>query len=289
MKFASIRRGRKATWGVVDGGDIALAPDAVAAKYPDLRAAIAANALRRAGKQALKDGRRVALKSVTLLPPVGNPDKIVCVGLNYEKHRLETNSQGTGRVYPPHPAIFARYANTLAAHGAPLVKPVNSDIVDYEGELAVVIGKGGRRISREDALSHVAGYSCYNDVSMRDWQMHTSQWIPGKNFPGSGPMGPYLVTPDEVGDIGALSIRTYVDGKLMQDAKFADLIFGLEQILEYISGFTDLVPGDIIVTGTPGGVGFTRKPPVLLGPGTVVEVDIEKVGRLVNHVVAEAA
>lgn len=289
MRFASVKRGRKATWGVVDGDEIALAPEAVAAKYPDLRAVIAANALRRLGRQALKEGKRAPLKSVTLLPPVGNPDKIVCVGLNYEKHRLETNSQGADRVYPPHPAIFSRYASTLNAHGAPLVKPLNSDVVDYEGELAVVIGKGGRRISRADALSHVAGYSCYNDVSMRDWQMHTSQWTPGKNFPGSGPMGPWLVTPDEVGDIGALSIRTYVDGKLMQDARFDDLIFGLEQIIEYVSGFTDLVPGDVIVTGTPGGVGFTRNPPVLLVPGTVVEVDIEKVGRLVNHVVAEAA
>jgi 2-keto-4-pentenoate hydratase/2-oxohepta-3-ene-1,7-dioic acid hydratase in catechol pathway len=289
MKFASVRHGRKATWGVVDGDAIALAPDAVTAKYPDLRSAIAANALKRLGKKTLRDGRRKALSALTLLPPIGNPDKIVCVGLNYEKHRLETNKQGTGRIYPPHPAIFARYASTLNAHGAPLVKPANSDVVDYEGELAVVIGKGGRRIARENALDHVAGYSCYNDVSMRDWQMHTSQWIPGKNFPGSGPMGPYLVTPDEVGDIGGLSIRTYVGGKLMQDAKFEDLIFGLGQIVEYISGFTDLVPGDIIVTGTPGGVGFTRKPPVLLVPGTVVEVDIDKVGRLANHVVAEAA
>jgi 2-keto-4-pentenoate hydratase/2-oxohepta-3-ene-1,7-dioic acid hydratase in catechol pathway len=231
------------------------------------------------------EGRAPELSSadVIFLPPIADPAKILCVGLNYAKHQAET-----GRPDVDHPTIFTRFADSQVGHLQPMIKPDQSIRFDYEAELAVVIGQGGRFITEDDALSHVAGYACYNDGSIRDWQRHTSQFTPGKNFPGTGAFGPYLVTPDEVGDYRKLPIESRLNGEVMQKATLADLIFPIPRLLSYISEFTPLSSGDVIVTGTPGGVGDRREPPVYMRPGDVIEVDIGIVGTLVNPVVSVA-
>ena len=196
-----------------------------------------------------------AMSDVTLLPVIPNPAKIICIGLNYENHRKETK-----RPDVEHPTIFVRYPDSQVAHGQALIKPKSSERFDYEGEMAVIIGDGGRNISEETALDHVAGYACYNDGSVRNWQRHTSQFTPGKTFPGTGAFGPYMVTPDEVGDYTKLPIQTRLNGKIMQDAKLSDLIFPVPRLINYVSQFTPLAGGDVIVSGTPGGVGDKREP-----------------------------
>ena len=222
------------------------------------------------------------LDEVTYAPPIPNPDKIICVGLNYLKHMEET-----GRERPKRPMLFTRFANTEVAHGQPMTRPRNSEQLDYEGELAVVIGRKARHISEADALSHVAGYSCFNDGSVRDWQSHTSQFTPGKNFPGTGGFGPWLVTPDEVPGIARTTLVTRLNGEEVQRTSTDDLIFGIPALIAYCSEFTELVPGDVIITGTPSGVGAFRKPPLWMKPGDVVEVEIEGIGVLRNPIVAE--
>jgi 2-keto-4-pentenoate hydratase/2-oxohepta-3-ene-1,7-dioic acid hydratase in catechol pathway len=222
------------------------------------------------------------LDEIAYAPPVPNPDKIMCIGINYQKHLEET-----GRERPKKPMIFTRFANTQVGHGQPMIRPRVSEQLDFEGELAFVIGQKGRHISEADALSHVAGYSCFNDGSVRDWQIHTSQFTPGKNFPGTGGSGPWLVTPDEVPGIERAMLTTRLNGQEMQRTKTDDLIFGVPALIAYISEFTELVPGDVVITGTPSGVGAFRKPPLWMKPGDVVEVEIEGIGILKNPVVAE--
>ncbi len=224
----------------------------------------------------------IPLSEITYLPVIPDPEKIFCVGLNYQEHKEET-----GRPDVENPTIFTRFANTQTGHLQPLLKPKFSDRFDYEGELAIVIGKGGRNIPEDKALDYLAGYSCYNDGSIRDWQRHTSQFTPGKNFPLTGPFGPWLVTSDEVGDYTKLPIETRLNGKVMQKAKLSDLIFPIPRLLNYISTFTPLSVGDVIVTGTPGGVGDRRDPQVYMKPGDVVEVDIGKVGTLMNFITTD--
>jgi 2-keto-4-pentenoate hydratase/2-oxohepta-3-ene-1,7-dioic acid hydratase in catechol pathway len=226
------------------------------------------------------EGMPRALADVELLPVIPDPAKIFCIGLNYASHVAEM-----GNALPAYPTVFTRWADTLVAHGAPLERPAATERFDYEGELAVVIGRGGRAISRDRALEHVAGYSIFNDASVRDWQRHASQFTPGKNFPATGGFGPALVTPDEIGDLGALRVRTRLNGATMQDQPVADLIFDVAALVAYLSAFTPLAPGDVIVTGTPGGVGDGRSPPVYLQPGDVVEVSIDTIGTLANPVV----
>ena len=225
----------------------------------------------------------LAMSDVSFLPVIPDPGKILCIGLNYLKHKQET-----GRPDVDNPTVFTRYADSQVAHLAPLIKPAVSDRFDYEGEMAVIIGKGGRNISEERALSYVAGYACYNDGSVRDWQRHTMQFTPGKNFPGTGGFGPMLVTADEVGDYTKLPIQTRLNGEVMQDASLADLIFPLERVIAYCSTFTPLSPGDVILSGTPGGVGDKRKPPVYMRDGDRVEVEIGMLGTLVNPVIDES-
>ena len=225
----------------------------------------------------------LAMSDVSFLPVIPDPGKILCIGLNYLKHKQET-----GRPDVDNPTVFTRYADSQVAHLAPLIKPAVSDRFDYEGEMAVIIGKGGRNISEERALSHVAGYACYNDGSVRDWQRHTMQFTPGKNFPGTGGFGPMLVTADEVGDYTKLPIQTRLNGEVMQDATLADLIFPLERVIAYCSTFTPLSPGDVILSGTPGGVGDKRKPPAYMRDGDRVEVEIGMLGTLVNPVIDES-
>ncbi len=228
------------------------------------------------------NGKTIDAGAVSLAPPIPDPEKIICVGLNYHEHLEET-----GRAPVGYPTIFIRFADTQIGHDEPIIVPSVSESVDYEGELAIIIGKPGRNISEQDAFAHVAGYACYNDVSIRDWQRHGNQWTPGKNFPGTGPFGPWIVTADEIDDPENLRIETRVNGETLQSASTSQLIFSIPVLLAYISKFTTLRTGDVICTGTPGGVGFTRTPPIFLKPGDVVEVEIENVGLLKNDVVAE--
>lgn len=238
------------------------------------------SALDRDSLGALKDGARFDSMSVQLLPVIPNPDKILCVGLNYATHVAET-----GREQKAHPAIFTRWADTLVGHRAPLVRPRESIRFDYEGELAIVIGRPGRRICRANALTHVAGYSVFNDGSVRDWQRHNIQFTPGKNFPATAAFGPALVTLDEVGDLPAQRVQTRLNGNLVQDQPISDLIWDIPAIVEYCSTFTALSAGDVIATGTPGGVGDKRVPPLYMVPGDVVEISVGSIGTLANPIV----
>lgn len=223
-----------------------------------------------------------ARADVRLLPLIPNPDKILCVGLNYATHVAET-----GREQKEHPAIFTRWADTLVAAGDPVIRPRESTRFDYEGELAVIIGKGGRRIRREDAMAHVAGYSVFNDVSVRDWQRHNIQFTPGKNFPATGAFGPEMVTRDAIPDIGSQRVQTRVNGELVQDQPVSDMIWDIPTVIEYCSTFTELAPGDVIASGTPGGVGDKRNPPLYLKAGDRVEISVGAVGTLSNPVIDE--
>jgi acylpyruvate hydrolase len=238
------------------------------------------------GTDLLRTGRSLAqsppidLNAVRLLPPVPVPSKILCVGLNYGDHLEES-----GLTKPAFPEIFARFATSLIAHQEPIRRPRESIALDYEAELAVVIGKPGRRIPREQALEHVAGYSLFNDATIRDFQLRTPQWTMGKNFDATGAFGPWLVTPDAVppGAHG-LRIQGRLNGQAMQESRTDRLIFSVSALIEMISVAMSLQPGDVIITGTPGGVGAARKPPVFMQPGDVFEVEIEGMGVLSNVV-----
>jgi acylpyruvate hydrolase len=235
--------------------------------------------LLRAGR-SLGESPAIDLNAVRLLPPVPVPPKILCVGLNYDDHLEES-----GLTKPAHPEIFARFATSLIAHQEPIRRPRESISLDYEAELAVVIGKPGRRIPREQALDHVAGYSLFNDATVRDFQLRTPQWTMGKNFDGTGSFGPWLVTPDALppGARG-LRIQGRLNGRVMQDSRTDLLIFSVPALIETISVAMSLERGDVIITGTPGGVGAARKPPVFMQPGDTFEVEIEGIGVLTNPV-----
>ena len=222
----------------------------------------------------------ISLNSVRILPPIPAPKKILCVGLNYDDHLEES-----GLKKPAYPEIFARLATSLIAHQEPIRRPRESTLLDYEAELAVVLGKAGRRIPRETALDHVAGYSMFNDATVRDFQLRTPQWTMGKNFDGTGSFGPWLVTPDSLppGARG-LRIQGRLNGHVLQDARTDRLIFGVAELIEAISIAITLEPGDVIITGTPGGVGAARKPPVFMKQGDTFEVEIEGLGVLTNPV-----
>jgi 2-keto-4-pentenoate hydratase/2-oxohepta-3-ene-1,7-dioic acid hydratase in catechol pathway len=222
----------------------------------------------------------IDLNAVRILPPVPKPPKILCVGLNYDDHLAES-----GLKKPVYPEIFARFATSLIAHGDLIRRPRESSTLDYEAELAVVIGRGGRRIQRDRALDHVAGYSLFNDATIRDFQLRTPQWTMGKNFDATGSFGPWLVTPDAVPPgANRLRIQGRLNGRVMQDARTDQLIFSVPDLIAMISVAMSLEPGDVIITGTPGGVGAARKPPVFMHPGDVFEVEIEGFGVLSNLV-----
>lgn len=276
MRYVSFRRSDgMPSFGRLDGDTVI---DLATGAVPDLKAALVAGAL-----DPLADGARHSLADVVLLPVVPNPGKILCVGHNYESHRQET-----GRAKVDNPSIFTRFADTLVAAGEPIVRPRVSTNLDYEGELAIVIGCGGRAIAEADALAHVVGYACFNDASVRDWQWHTTQFTPGKNFPGTGGFGPWLVTRDEAGELADVHVVTRLNGEVVQDQPVRDMIFPIARIVAYVSAFTALSPGDVIATGTPGGVGAKRTPPLWMKPGDRVEVDIGPVGTLSNPIVDEA-
>lgn len=281
MKITSFRRDGRESYGVVVDGGIVDVGAVLGDAYPTLRDAIAGAALSEVENAA--DGKPAdhTFDAVALLPPIPNPEKILLVGLNYANHVEETgNKKGE------YPVLFTRFANTQVGHNQPLVKPRESNSFDFEGELAVIVGKAGRRIPEASALDHVAGYACYNDGSVRDWQFHTQQYTPGKNFPATGGFGPSMVTRDEVPDPAKLTLVTRLNGQEMQRAGVDLLIYDIPFLIHYISTFTELVPGDVISTGTPGGVGFRREPKVFMNPGDTVEVEIEGVGKLVNPIVS---
>ena len=230
----------------------------------------------------LGEAHAVPLSELELRPVVPAPSKIICVGLNYLDHVGETD-----REIPEYPVLFAKFAEALVGAGQPILLPPESQQVDYEGELAVVIGQPGRRIAREDALRHVAGYTIANDVTMRDYQYKTHQWIQGKTWEHATPLGPWLVTPDELQDAAALELTLTLNGQVLQHASTAQLMFDVPRLISTVSELVTLRPGDVILTGTPGGVGFRRDPQVFLADGDSVSVEITGIGMLTNTVVAE--
>jgi len=224
------------------------------------------------------------LDDVTFLPVIPDPEHIWCVGVNYMDHLQEAIDAGLPRSKSEFPMIFGRYADTMVGHKENLMKAPIVHKLDYECELAVIIGKGGRYIAKEDALSHIAGYSCFNEGSARDWQYHTAQVVPGKNFAKTGGFGPWMVTADEIPDPQVLDISTVLNGQTMQSANTKDMIFDVATVISYVSNISELQPGDVIASGTPSGVGQSREPQVFMQPGDTCEIHIENVGVLVNEI-----
>ncbi len=279
MKLASYMMGKAAGYGVVNHDGVVDLTRRLGSKYPDLRALLGADALAEARDVAAGATPDYQLATLDLLPVIPNPDKIICVGLNYEEHRAET-----GRDKTDNPTLFIRLADSQVGADQPLPRPRESTHFDYEAEIAVIIGRGGRRIAVQDAWNHVAGYSCYNDASVRDWQRHTTQFTAGKNFSRTGAFGPWMVTADEIPADTVMTLTGRLNGREVQRATTEQMIFKIPALIAYISTFTKLLPGDVIVSGTPGGVGARRTPPLWMVPGDVIEVEIDKVGILRNTI-----
>ena len=280
MKLASFIHEGRSGFGVVR--DDALVDLTQRGLGQSLKRVLASGALDEVRAAADAADADLPLGEVTLLPPVVNPGKVFCIGVNYRKHVLEM-----GRDLPEHPWVFTRSADSFVGHGEGMIRPSVSEQFDFEGELALVIGKTAHRVDAGAALEHVAGYCCLNDGSIRDFQRHSGQFTAGKNFWRSGAMGPWLVTADEVADPAGLELETRLNGEVMQSAPVSDLIFDVPTLIEYCSTFARLEPGDVIATGTPGGVGAARKPPVWLRDGDTVEVTISRIGTLMNPVADE--
>ena len=282
MRVASFERNGRPGFGIVVGDGIVDAAARLAGHASGLRDALAAGALRELAGLATASPD-FGIDEVEFAPVI--PDaaaKLLCVGINYMPHIKEM-----GRERPERPVLFVRFGGSVVGHGRPLLKPRESEQFDYEGELAVIIGKRARRVTRDRALDYVAGYSCFNDGSVRDYQRHSAQFTPGKNFHASGAFGPWLVTADEIPNPRTLTLTTRLNGAVMQHESVAELCFDVPQLIEYCSTWTQLEPGDVIVTGTPGGVGAGRKPPVWMKAGDTVEVEISGIGTLRNPVAAD--
>lgn len=282
MRFAAFRSGEQDGLAVAgsDGqfhgllSGVADYPGSLQALIQKGRAALDAAA------EVLQKGPTVDLNRVTVLPPLSAPGKIVCVGLNYVDHSIES-----GFVVPTYPTIFARFSSTLIGAGASILRPTVSAQLDYEGEMVAIIGKGGRHIAEDDALDHVMGYSIFNEASVRDYQTKSPQWTVGKNFDNTGAFGPYVVTADELPPGGkGLHIQTRLNGIVVQDASTDSMVFSVARLISILSEAMTLSPGDIIVTGTPSGVGMARKPQLFMKHGDVCEVEIEKIGVLRNKI-----
>jgi 2-keto-4-pentenoate hydratase/2-oxohepta-3-ene-1,7-dioic acid hydratase in catechol pathway len=275
MHIVCFRKGAGHAFGVLENGivrELATGED----PFPSEAFARAAR-----GEAAFTDATH-PLAALTLLTPVPNPGKVICIGLNYVDHAKEG-----GNPIPDYPAVFLRVNSSLAAPETPLIRPTASDKFDYEAELAVVIGHRAHRVSEDAALAHVAGYSCFNDGSLRDYQRRSTQWTMGKNFDATGGFGPTLVTPDELPPGGhGLKIVSRLNGRLLQDGSTADMIFSTARLISILSEVMTLEPGDVIATGTPAGVGYPRKPPVFMKPGDVCEIEIEGIGVLRNPIAA---
>ena len=279
MAFVSFSAEGRTTYGIATPDGVFDLGRHLGAAFPDLRSLLTAQSLGLIAALPEPTTTDYATGEFTYLPILPNPAKILCVGLNYEDHRVET-----GRKKMDYPTLFTRFADTLTGHGTPMLLPTNSTSFDYEGELAVIIGKHGRHVPEDEALDLVAGYSIFNDGSIRDWQRHTNQFTPGKNFPATAGFGPTLVSKDEAGILPGKSLQTHLNGQLVQSAHLGDMIFSIPEIIAYITAFTPLNPGDVIATGTPGGVGFTREPPLFLRAGDTVTVTIEGIGTLTNTI-----
>jgi len=280
MKLATFKTAKGASYGAVTDKGIVDLGRRLGNRFPDLKALIRDGGMGEARK-LLSEKPDFQLSEITWLPVIPNPDKIVCVGLNYQDHVVETGRDNTEQ-----PAIFLRVGDSQVGHLQPIIRPRESTHMDFEAEIAVIIGKAGRRISQKDSWSHIAGYSCYNDGSVRDWQRHTVQWTAGKNFDGTGAFGPWMVTADEIPPGAVMTLSCRLNGERMQHATTEMMIFKIPRLIEYISAFTTLAPGDVIVSGTPGGVGARRTPPVWMKAGDVVEIEIDKVGVLRNTIAA---
>lgn len=283
MKYASFSVQGKSTYGIIDGDKVIDLGKRIGGDYPTLKALCAAD-LPRDVAQAVAGQADYTLADITFLPPIADPVHIWCLALNYVEHHNEVQSAGRVQELPKQPALFARASDSLTAHGQPLRHPGVSEQFDYEGELVVVIGKPGYRVKAENAFEHVAGYTIMNEGSVRDWQFHTRQITPGKNFYQSGAIGPWIVPRDEVGDVDTLRIQTKLNGAIMQDDTAASMVHKIPRFIEYVSSIAPLCPGDILATGTPSGVGFSRTPPVFMKPGDECEITIERIGTLRNKV-----
>jgi len=278
MKLASYLLDGEEAFGIVTDAGVITASRQAGGAHRTLREALAAGNLDAVRRTAT--GKPIELADVKFLPLIPQPDKIVCVGINYRDHAAET-----GRAVEPQPQIFMRVTNTLLGHGDALVRPSVSECFDFEGELAVVIGKRGRYVPAAKALDYVAGYTCFVDGSVRDFQKHAV--AAGKNFPATGPLGPWMTTANEIPDPSKLTLSTRLNGKEMQHSGLDMLINTVPQVIAYVSTVTPLEPGDIIATGTPAGVGHKRNPPLWMKPGDTLEVEISGIGTLRNPVVAE--
>ena len=278
MKLIAFEHAGKAGWGALAGD--ALADLGAATGYPDIVSVLRADALGEAAA-AIDAAPRLALADIAFLPVLGHPAKLICIGLNYMVHVREMK-----RAVPRVPSLFLKYHDALVGHGCDIVRPRFSGAFDFEGELAVVIGRAGRYIAEADALAHVAGYTILNDGSIRDWQEENLS--AGKNFPRTSGFGPCFATADEIPDPHALAVRTRLNGETVQDGNTADFIFDIPRLVNYVSGFTPLAPGDTISTGTPHGVGHGRTPRLYMKPGDTIEVEIEGIGTLANRVVQES-
>jgi len=276
MRFASFTGPDAAGFGLVENGCIR---PVASHRLADLKSVIAAGAWDEAAGAATDP---VSIDTVCLEPVLPNPGKIICIGMNYLAHIREM-----GRTRPAYPTLFTRFPDSLVGHGQAIIRPIASTRFDFEGELAVVIGRQARHVAADRALDYVAGYACFLDGTLRDYQRHTPQFIAGKNFHHSGAFGPWLVTTDEIPDPRILTLETRLNGRVMQTGRIDDLCFDIGALIEYLSKIFQLEPGDVIATGTPGGVGAARDPQIWLRPGDVVEVDIDRVGVLRNEVVDE--
>ncbi|HCU88707.1 MAG TPA: 5-oxopent-3-ene-1,2,5-tricarboxylate decarboxylase, partial [Gammaproteobacteria bacterium] len=272
MKLVSFENKDGSAIGVVDGENYVIDLTNQQSGIDNLQTILELNRLGDLSKLEI-DGQRAHIDELALLPVVQAPSKIICVGINYVAHAAEA-----GRKVGEYPVIFQRYADTLIGHGQTLLRPKVSEQFDFEGELAVIIGKGGSHIDPANAMDHVAGYSCFNDASIRDWQFHTHQYGMGKNFRCTGALGPWLVTADEIPDYRELRLRSYLNGELMQEGKLDQLAFDIPHIISYVSQALPWRPGDVIATGTPSGVGFKREPPLFLKAGDEFQVHIPGIG-----------
>lgn len=281
MKLASIQLEGRPVYGHLEGDELRVPAPNFLENYPLLADVIAANAYEAMAQADVSTA--VPVGEAVFEPVIPEAAKIICVGVNFMAHMKEM-----GRPEPQHPLLFTRFADTLVGHGQPLIRPRNSDNYDFEGELALVIGKEAHHVSASTALEHIAGYTCFMDGSLRDYQHHTTQVIAGKNFWHSGACGPWMVTSDEISDPSALQLQTRLNGEQVQSAPINDLKFDVPYLIEYISSFCPLRPGDIISTGTPSGVGYARKPQLWMQPGDFIEVEIAGIGVLRNPVEAES-
>jgi 2-keto-4-pentenoate hydratase/2-oxohepta-3-ene-1,7-dioic acid hydratase in catechol pathway len=288
MRFVAFDHAGAARLGVVEGDNVIDLAEAAPDLPQELGALIRGGAasLAAAGKaaKAAKATARRPLRGLRFLPPIAHPGKIICLGLNYVDHAAEG-----GHARPTYPSFFLRCDTSLAAHGEAVPRPRASAQVDYEAELVAVVGRTARHVAKSDALSYIAGYSCFNDVSIRDYQRKTTQWTIGKNFDKTGPFGPWFVTADELPPGAAgLSIESRLNGKVMQHANTSDMLFPVDETVALLTECVTLEPGDLLVMGTPAGVGHARKPPVWMKDGDTIEIEIEKIGVLSNPVKDEA-